>query len=132
MRDYDADMAVCVVGNIGPCKVQYHEFGCTVTARGLQIATVDQVTNRVELLSGNDADYIATACTALPWYIRRVQEMEAWQRRAVNVLEKLERIKDEYGNRFCRSCDARINNDVTQGHAPDCALAALIREARGS
>lgn len=65
----------------------------------------------------------------------KVNRMEDWQRRAVEVMRKLEwsvtYIIDEYlpaESYRCPTC----GKPKFRGHRDDCALAALLREAEGA
>ena len=65
---------------------------------------------------------------------RLVQNNEAlrdWQRRAVEVLERMEWTHDSDGFAFCPACGGSGPVMVPGHHAPDCALSAVLRAARG-
>lgn len=62
----------------------------------------------------------------------RMRELEDWQRRAVEVLRMVEWSKDDADH--CPCCGKYEGNWYPngKGHAPDCALSALIRDAEGA
>jgi seryl-tRNA synthetase len=121
----------------GPWTVRSYEgYGYSVIAQDKEISAIDEDTNRVQLLSDDDAKFIAHARQDIPALLAHISELseKIGQLEAENrqLIEKVEEFKVNIkriswrGPRWeCPECDTKYK----EPHLPNCWIAKITGDS---